>query len=69
MWLATVSASARATGPVRPASPSSSALSSAADSSGRSIRAGSGTPAMPSSSAAWTTSVTRWLAPLARAAW
>lgn len=62
-------ASPRATGPVRAASPERSALSSAAPSSGPSMRPGSCTPACRSRSIAWATSVTRWFAPIARAAW
>ncbi len=67
IWI--MPASPRATGPVRPASPSRSALSSAANSSGLSIRAGSAAPAACSRSHDSVTSVTRWLAALARAAW
>src|SRR3954447_5521763 len=65
----TVPASPRATGPVRAASPRRSALSSAAPSNGPSIRVGCSTPTSLRRSAAWATSVTRLLAPNARAAW
>src|SRR3954451_137616 len=65
----TVPASPRATGPVRAASPWRSALSSAAPSSGPSIRRGSSMPAATSRSAATLTTVTRLFAPNASAAW
>ena len=62
-------ASPRATGPVSARSPCWSVLASAADRSGSSTRDGSSMPASRSSSMAWLTRVTRWLAPCARAAW
>src|SRR5260370_31276004 len=69
MWLATVPASPRATRPVTPAMPNRSALPSAAEKNGPSTRAGSRTPAPRSSSADSVTSVVRWFAAPARAAW
>ena len=65
----TVCTSPRTIGPVRAASPSSSALSRAAVSSGRSVAAGSSAPAAERISIASATRVTRWLAPWARPAW
>ena len=68
-WAWTVFTSPRTIGPVSAASPWASALSRAAESSGRSVAAGSSAPEAASSSIAWLTRVTRWFAPWARPAW